>query len=146
MTCRRLLTTLTNKSILHNAGVLDPHLICIYIYLICTYVCMLQQRFWLNRSTPQNEFLKKGITKMYANCLKNTCNRLKLLSYTRSAILPKMNSFIYIFRGLCYNICVFTFHHVHTAIFAELLSVIAYEFTYLLLLSFWTIVLQHIDK
>ena len=146
MSCWRPLTTLTNRSILHNAGVLDPYLICIYIYLICTYVCMLQQRFWLSRSTPQNEFLKKSITEMYANCVKNTCNGLKLLSYLRSAILQKMNSFIYIFHGLCYNICAFAFHHVHTAIFAGHLSAIAYEFTYLLLLSFWTIVLQHIDK
>ena len=135
----RPFTTLTNRSILHNEWVLDPH-------LICTYVCMLQQRLWLNRSAAQNEFLKKVITEMFANCLKNTCNGSKLLSYMRFAIFQKMNSLINIFHGLCYNICAFTFHHVDTIIFAEHISVIAYEFTYLLLLSFWTTVLQHIDK
>ena len=74
--------------------------------------------------------------------LKNTCNGLKLLSYTRSALLPKMNSFTCIFHRLCCNVYVFKFYHVDTAIFAEHLSMFAYDLICLLLLSFQTTVLQ----
>ena len=44
----------------------------------------------------------------YANCLKNTSNGLKLLSYKRPAILQNMISLTFIFHGLGYN----TFYHV----------------------------------
>ena len=84
-------------------GFQDPHLICICIMFACY-----NNVFWFNRNSPHDELLKKSVTEMYANFLKNTCNGFKLLSYMRSAILTKMNSFTYIFHELCYNIYVFT--------------------------------------
>ena len=78
---------------------------------------MLQQSFWLNRSSPQDEFLKDITVR---KCLKKTCKKLKL-----SAILPKMNSFKCIFHGFCYNIYVFLFYHVDKGIFEEHLPVFA---------------------
>ena len=103
-------------------GFQDSHLICIYIMFACY-----NKVFWLNRSSPQDEHLKKGATEMYANFLKNTCNGFKLLSYMRSAILIKMNSFTRIFHELCYNIYVFTFI-IDTAIFVQQLCVCLWSF------------------
>ena len=67
------------------------------------HVCLLQQSFWLNiRWVPLKSYYW-NVRKL----LENNCSRLKLLSYTRSAILPKMNSFACTFYGLCYSVYVF---------------------------------------
>ena len=71
----RPLTTLTKQIYLTQCRGPGPSL-----DLYMDHVCMLQKRFWLNRRSPQNERLKKGITEKYVNCLKNTCNGLKYLS------------------------------------------------------------------
>ena len=67
------------------------------------HVCLLQQSFWLDiRWVPLKSYYW-NVRKL----LENNCSRLKLLSYTRSAILPKMNSFACTFYGLCYSVYVF---------------------------------------
>ena len=53
---------------------------------------------------------------MYANILKYTGNRLKLLILTRSGLLSKMNSLTCTFHRLCYNIYIFRFYQVNTDI------------------------------
>ena len=103
------------------------------------HVRMLQQSFWLNKSIPQDELLKNGITEMYSNCRVEIIELHEVRNFIKSD-----NSFTRIFHGLCYNIYVFLFYHVDTAIFAKHLLVFTYDLIYLQLLSFWTIVLQHI--
>ena len=79
-------------------------------------------KFLINKSTPQDELLKNGITETYANCRVEIAELHEARNFTKSD-----NSFTCIFHGLCYNIYVFLFYHVDTAIFTKHLLVFAYD-------------------
>ena len=126
MSCWRPLTSFKNRSNSQNAGVSDPHLICIYIIFACYNI----------EAAIKMIFLKKV-----------------LLKYTPIAWKKKIVTGwkCWVTRGLQFyqkssNMYVFTFYHVDTAIFAEHHSVFAHDLIYLLLLLFLTIVLEHMSS